>query len=44
MGRPSSGKVTMTTRIDPDILDHLRGWGQGWQPKLNDKLREWLKL
>ena len=44
-GRPagSGQKVSTTVRLDADILTTFRASGRGWQTRLNDALREWLK-
>ena len=40
-GRPkaASAKVSTTIRLDPDILDHFRAGGEGWQSRINAALR-----
>lgn len=38
-GRKPSGKIPMTIRLDPDLLDKLRD-GPGWQQRTNDLLRK----
>jgi uncharacterized protein (DUF4415 family) len=47
-GRPTGSvkaapKVPTTIRFDPDILEALKATGQGWQTRVNDAMREWLK-
>jgi uncharacterized protein (DUF4415 family) len=44
-GRPAgSGKKTSATlRFDNDILAAFRATGKGWQTRMNDALRQWLK-
>ncbi len=44
-GRPagSGGKVSTTIRFDADILDVFKAGGDGWQTRMNDALREWLR-
>ncbi|MBC7718362.1 MAG: BrnA antitoxin family protein [Chitinophagaceae bacterium] len=44
-GRPPKGstKVLTTLRLDPDVLAGLRATGSGWQTRVNDAMREWLK-
>lgn len=44
-GRPvaENPKDKVTIRLDRDILHALRASGTGWQTRLNDKLREWVK-
>jgi uncharacterized protein (DUF4415 family) len=44
-GRPpkDTTKVLTTLRLDPDVLAGLRATGSGWQTRVNDAMREWLK-
>ena len=43
-GRPvGSNKESTTVRFDRDVLDAFRAGGPGWQTRMNDALREWLK-
>jgi len=30
-------------RYDADVVDAFRATGKGWQTRMNDVLREWLK-
>ncbi len=43
-GRPKldAPKKQVSVRLDPDVLDGLRGLGAGWQGEMNRALREWL--
>lgn len=43
-GRPkvAAPKQQVSVRLDPDVLDGLRGLGAGWQGEMNRALREWL--
>jgi uncharacterized protein (DUF4415 family) len=45
-GRPKSDspKQAVNLRLDPDVLDHFRGTGPGWQTRINDALRKVAKL
>ena len=46
IGRPpyaAPRKAPVTLRLDVDILDTLKASGRGWQTRVNDALREWLK-
>ena len=36
-------KEAVNIRLAPDILAAFRGTGRGWQTRLNNVLREWLK-
>ncbi len=43
-GRPAgSNKVSTTIRFDADVLAALKSTGKGWQTRVNDAMREWLK-
>jgi uncharacterized protein (DUF4415 family) len=46
IGRPPSTtprKVPTTIRFDADVLAELKASGRGWQTRLNEAVREWLK-
>ena len=36
-------KVPTTIRFDADVLAALKASGRGWQTRVNDAMREWLK-
>jgi uncharacterized protein (DUF4415 family) len=36
-------KVSTTLRLDPDVVAEFRAGGRGWQSRMNEALREWLK-
>ena len=44
-GRPagSGKKEQVAIRFDSDVLAALRASGKGWQTRVNDVMREWLK-
>lgn len=44
-GRPqgSGKKEQVTIRIDAEILEQFRATGNGWQTRINDALRDWMK-
>jgi len=47
-GRPAGSiktdtKQAVTVRYSPDVLAAFRGMGAGWQTKMDDALREWLR-
>jgi uncharacterized protein (DUF4415 family) len=47
-GRPvgsvkAAPKVPTTIRFDQDVLEALKASGRGWQTRVNDAMREWLK-
>jgi uncharacterized protein (DUF4415 family) len=39
----SPPKVPTTLRLDPDLLAALKATGKGWQTRVNEALREWVK-
>ena len=46
MGRPLSRhplKVATTIRFDADVLDALKATGKGWQTRVNEVVRAWVK-
>jgi uncharacterized protein (DUF4415 family) len=45
-GRPKSAatKEAVSLRLDPDILEHFRATGPGWQSRINAALRKVAKL
>lgn len=44
-GRPAAAatKISTTIRFDADILAAFKSHGEGWQTRMNDALRDWLK-
>ena len=43
-GRPvGRTKASQTVRFDLDVLAAFKSTGKGWQTRMNDALREWLK-
>ncbi len=44
-GRPPATQVKerITIRLDPDVLAAFRATGRGWQTRVNDAMREWVK-
>ena len=45
MGRPKAAvtKERITIRLSPDVLEAFRAEGSGWQGRMDNALREWLK-
>jgi uncharacterized protein (DUF4415 family) len=46
-GRPPKGsaaKVQQSLRLSPEVLDHFRSTGQGWQARIDDTLRQIAEL
>lgn len=39
----SPTKVSTTVRFDSDVLEAFRATGRGWQTRMNEALKEWLK-
>ena len=44
-GRPLSAhpKEHVNIRLDADVVDAFRNTGSGWQTRLNNALRDWLR-
>ncbi len=43
-GRPSgSEKTQIALRVDKAVLEAFRAQGKGWQTRMNEALKEWLK-
>jgi len=43
-GRPAgTTKASTTLRFDVDILEAFKATGKGWQTRMNNALRDWLK-
>lgn len=38
-GRPASGKVVISLRLDPAVIAKFRATGPGWQSRINDVLQ-----
>ncbi|MYC67232.1 MAG: BrnA antitoxin family protein [Acidobacteriia bacterium] len=36
-------KVSTTIRLSPDVIDHFRAGGRGWQTRIDDVLRDWIR-
>jgi uncharacterized protein (DUF4415 family) len=43
-GRPKSAapKVLLSVRYSPDVIEHFRATGEGWQARMDSALREWI--
>lgn len=37
-------KISTTIRFDADVLAAFKAGGDGWKTRMNDALREWLKV
>jgi uncharacterized protein (DUF4415 family) len=44
-GRPKLArtKASVTIRYDADVLEAFRASGEGWQTRMNDALKDWLR-
>ena len=44
-GRPrvAKPKVSTTIRLSADVIDHFKLGGRGWQTRIDQALREWIK-
>lgn len=44
-GRPKleRPKQALTVRYDADVVEAFKATGRGWQTRMNDALRDWLK-
>lgn len=40
---PKEGKKQVTLRLDPDILEHFKRQGRGWQTRINAVLRTFVE-
>ncbi len=45
-GRPRASvrKVPVTIRLSPDVVDHFRASGPGWQTRIDETLRQVVKI
>ena len=45
-GRPKAAitKQSLTVRYDQDVIRAFKATGKGWQSRMNDALRDWLKV
>ncbi|MBK7491117.1 MAG: BrnA antitoxin family protein [Nitrosomonas sp.] len=39
----SPTKVSTTVRFDADVLEAFKATGSGWQTRMNEALKEWLR-
>jgi len=44
-GRPKteSPKVLLTVRYSPEVIEAFKATGKGWQTRMDEALKEWLK-
>jgi len=45
-GRPKAEitKQSLTVRYDQDVIQAFKATGKGWQSRMNEALRDWLKV
>ena len=36
-------KVSTTIRLSPDVIHHFKTAGRGWQTRIDEALREWIR-
>ena len=43
-GRPplARPRVSTTIRLSPEVIDHFKAGGRGWQTRIDEALREWI--
>lgn len=44
VGRPSSGKILVTLRLSPKVVDAFKASGKGWQARIDEALKSHLKI
>ncbi len=44
-GRPKSdnNKVLLSVRYSPEVVEYFRSTGEGWQTRMDEALKEWVK-
>ena len=44
-GRPplATPKVSTTIRLSQDVIDHFKAAGRGWQTRIDNALRDWIR-
>jgi uncharacterized protein (DUF4415 family) len=44
-GRPKSEskKILLSVRYSPEVVDYFRSTGDGWQARMDDALKQWVK-
>ena len=44
-GRPPKARpnVSTTIRLSPEVIDHFRAGGRGWQTRIDHALLDWIK-
>ena len=36
-------KVSTTIRLSPEVIEHFKADGRGWQTRIDEALREWIR-
>ena len=42
-GMVAQDAVAVTLRLSPQVVRYFRGTGQGWQNRIDDALKEWIR-
>jgi uncharacterized protein (DUF4415 family) len=44
-GRPKAEnhKVLLSVRYSPEVIDYFRATGEGWQARMDEALKEWIR-
>lgn len=44
-GRPhlARPKISTTIRLSPEVIEHFKADGRGWQTRIDEALREWIR-
>ena len=40
---PANPKVSTTIRLSQDMIDHFKAAGRGWQTRIDNALRDWIR-
>ncbi|QQE87908.1 BrnA antitoxin family protein [Azotobacter chroococcum] len=41
---PPDGKVSVTVRLPPELVEAFRATGDGWQARMDAALADWLRM
>jgi len=36
------GKISVSIQLSPEVLEHFRAGGEGWQARMDSELADWL--
>ncbi len=42
-GVPGPARVAVTVQLSPEVVEHFKATGDGWQARMNDVLREYVE-